>query len=82
MNDQKIKDLLSPRQLQVLTLIAEGETARGAAFILGISQKVARNYKRGAVIRLGGKSITHAVARAVAIGLITVEIDDIEKVHH
>jgi DNA-binding NarL/FixJ family response regulator len=77
-----LKNILSPRQLEVLTLIAEGETVRGAAYKLGISQKVARNYKRAAVIRLGGKSITHAAVKAAALGLIKVDIDDIEKVHH
>jgi DNA-binding CsgD family transcriptional regulator len=61
---------LTPRQRQVLTLLAEGVTARGIAERLGLAETTARNHIRAVLGELGAHSQLEAVARARAQGLV------------
>lgn len=61
---------LTPRQRQVLRLLAEGVTARGIAERLGIAETTARNHIRAVLSELGAHSQIEAVARARAHGLV------------
>ena len=61
---------LTPRQLQVLRLLAEGVTARGIATRLGLAETTVRNHIRAVLGELGAHSQLEAVARARAQGLV------------
>ena len=61
---------LTPRQGQVLRLLAEGVTARGIADRLGLAETTARNHIRAVLGELGAHSQLEAVARARAQGLV------------
>jgi len=61
---------LTPRQRQVLRLLAEGVTARGIAERLGLAETTARNHIRAVLGELGAHSQLEAVARARAQGLV------------
>ena len=64
---------LSPRQRQVLTLVAEGATNRGIAGRLGVTKDVVDNYLAAAMRRLGARNRTHAVVLAWRRGEIELE---------
>lgn len=55
---------IPPRELQVLALVSEGRTVKGAAGVLGISPWTAQNYLRSAYARLGAANQAQAVRRA------------------
>ena len=55
---------LSPRQRQVLSLIAEGVRVREIALRLELSETTVRNHVQGLLQRLGCHSQLEAVARA------------------
>lgn len=55
---------LTPRQLEVVQLLAQGVRAAGIAARLGVSASTARNHIRGALRRLGCHSQLEAVAEA------------------
>ena len=54
---------LTPREIEVLTLIADGHTAAEAADLLGISPKTVENRKQGIFAKLEVQNQAHAVAR-------------------
>ncbi len=55
---------LSPRQRQVLALLASGVRAKEIAGCLGLSQTTVRNHIRSVLRRLGSHSQLEAVAKA------------------
>ena len=55
---------LSPRQQEVLGLMAAGVRVKGIALQLGLSETTVRNHVRGLLQRLGCHSQLEAVARA------------------
>jgi len=61
---------LTPRQRQVLRLLAEGVSARGIADRLGLAETTARNHIRAVLVELEAHSQLEAVARARAQGLV------------
>lgn len=61
---------LSGREIDVLTLLALGMNRAQAADALQISEHTLRSYIESARIKLGAMNTTHAVARAVAGGLV------------
>ncbi|MGH3138036.1 MAG: LuxR C-terminal-related transcriptional regulator [Gaiellaceae bacterium] len=61
---------LTPRQRQVLHLLAEGVTAHGIAERLGVAQTTVRNHIRAILSELGAHSQIEAVARAREHGLV------------
>ena len=62
---------LSKREHQALTWAARGKTASEIAEIMGISYATARSHLEGARRKLACENVTHAVATALAIGLIS-----------
>ena len=64
---------LSPREIDVMTALALGQSRAQAAESLGISESTLRVYVESARHKLGALNTTHAVARAVNLGLIVVE---------
>lgn len=63
---------LSPRETAAITLIARGLSRGQAAAEMGISEHTLRVYIESARHKLGAMNTTHAVARALSLGLIIV----------
>ncbi|MEV8465803.1 LuxR family transcriptional regulator [Fluviibacterium sp. DFM31] len=63
---------LSPREIDTLSLLAVGYSRAQAAESLCISEHTLRVYIESARFKLGAQNTTHAVARAIARGLIVV----------
>jgi PAS domain S-box-containing protein len=61
---------LTPRQLQVLELIADGQPAKAIAGRLGIAVATVRNHIRAILLELGARSQLEAVAQARKRGLL------------
>jgi DNA-binding CsgD family transcriptional regulator len=61
---------LSPREIDVLRLLALGINRSQAAETLAISEHTLRAYVESARLKLDAQNTTHAVARAVASGLV------------
>lgn len=56
---------LTERQIEMLTLVAHGETASGIARLLGISIHTVKNTCQDARMRLGARTLAEAVYRWV-----------------
>ncbi len=63
---------LSPREIDALTMLAAGMNRAQAAEALAISEHTLRVYVEGARFKLGASNTTHAVARALTMGLVVV----------
>ena len=61
---------LSSREIEVLTWSAAGKTSGEIAAILRITERTALAHAINAANKLGASNRTHAVARALALGLI------------
>ncbi|HWI22459.1 MAG TPA: response regulator transcription factor [Baekduia sp.] len=61
---------LSPREKEVLTLIAHGFTADAAGKQLGVSVETVRTHTRNAVRKIDGRNRVHAIAIALRSGEI------------
>ena len=66
-------DTLSPRQREVLRLIAEGRTTKQIAQELGISVKTVETHRAQLMERLGIRDVAGLVRYAILVGLIDVE---------
>ena len=62
---------LSKREHQALSWAARGKTASDIAEIMGVTYQTARSQLEGARRKLDCENVTHSVAKALAIGLIT-----------
>ena len=63
---------LSPRELSAIQHLAKGLSRAQAAAELGISEHTLRVYIEAARHKLGALNTTHAVARALSLGMIIV----------
>jgi DNA-binding NarL/FixJ family response regulator len=61
---------LTPRQLQMVKLIAEGKTMKEAAVIMGISARTAECHKYETMRKLGVKTVARLVQHAISIKLV------------
>lgn len=61
---------LTPREIEVLQLLAAGMTNRGAALALGISEHTVKFHVGSALAKLGARSRTEAVSIAARRGLL------------
>lgn len=64
--------VLSPRELDVLRLVASGLTTKEISDRLGISPKTIENHKQRTFWKLGVQSQAHAVAVAMRAGLLSL----------
>lgn len=60
----------SPREIEVLGLMAEGESTTGAADILHLSEYTVRDYITSVMKKMKARNRTEAVARAIRKGVI------------
>jgi DNA-binding NarL/FixJ family response regulator len=70
--DQPPAEALSPREIDVLELLAEGLSNKGIARRLGISDQTVKFHVASITGKLGAHSRTAAVRLAVRRGLITL----------
>ena len=70
--DQVPMTSLSPRETDALTMLALGMSRAQAAENLSISEHTLRVYIESARFKLAAMNTTHAVARAMAYGLLVV----------
>jgi len=61
---------LTPREIEVLTLLATGKTARQIAHSLGITKRTADAHRQAIIQKLGVSNIASAVAVAIVNGII------------
>ena len=61
--------ILTPRELEVLRLVATGETDRGIADVLYVSRRTVSNHVSSILAKLGVPTRTAAAAYAVRHGL-------------
>lgn len=66
--------LLTPRELEVLTLVAEGYTSQQIANRLVLSVKTVQAHRANIMEKLGLRDITHLVRFAIRHGLIQAEL--------
>lgn len=65
-------DALTPRELEVINLIAEGLPNKNIAGKLGISEHTVKFHVNAILTKLGAQSRTEAVVRATRMGLIAL----------
>jgi len=65
-------DRLSPRELDVLQLVAGGHTNRTIGDMLGISEPTVKSHMSTILVKLGANDRTHAVTLAARRGYISV----------
>lgn len=63
--------ILTPRQLDVIALVAEGRTTEEIARHLELSPHTVKNYLERIYERLGARDRTQAVAMALREGILT-----------
>jgi len=68
--DQQAVDHLTPRQREILQLIAEGRTTKEIASILGVAIKTVETHRTQMMERLNIHEIAGLVRHAIKIGLI------------
>jgi two-component system, NarL family, response regulator NreC len=64
-------DLLSPRELQVLRLVAEGKSSKEVATILKLEHSTIRSYRKTMMKKLGVSNLAGLIQIAVAAGVTT-----------
>ena len=70
--DGRVVGYLSPRESDVLSLLAVGYTRSQAADYLGISSHTVRVYIESARRKVGATNTLHTVARAQSLGLLSL----------
>ena len=69
--DARAADLgLSVRHVQILQLIADGNSTKETARILGIAPKTVHNHLNSIYRLLGTQSLTHAILAALRLEII------------
>lgn len=63
---------LSPREVEAISLLSQGHSRAQIANMLNISEHTLRVYIEGARLKLGAMNTTHAVARAIGWGLVSL----------
>ncbi len=71
-SDEAKQQSLSPREIDVCTLLAMGYSRAQAADSLSISEHTLRVYIESARFKLGASNTIHAIAKALAMGLVVV----------
>jgi DNA-binding NarL/FixJ family response regulator len=72
-NERSALELLTPRQREILQLLAEGGTAKGMARILGISAKTVETHRAQLMERLNIHDVAGLVRFAIRVGLIQAD---------
>ena len=68
--EESLRGTLTPREIEVLTLIARGYTNQKIAHALRLSVSTVKKHLRGVVSKLGVSDRTQAAVRAVELGVL------------
>ena len=68
--DSALTDILTPRQREILQMIAEGRSTKQIALVLNISVKTVESHRAQLMRRLGVQDIASLVRYALRIGLV------------
>ena len=60
---------LSPRELQVLRLVADGKTSKEIATLLSLSEQTVRSYRKTMMRKLGVNNVAGLTQLALSTGL-------------
>jgi len=74
-----IEDITTPltsKEVQILNYIAEGNTNKRIASILGISEQTIKNHVSAILRKLNANDRAHAVFLALRNGWISIEVDN------
>ena len=63
---------LTERELEVLTLVADGNTNRSTAEALGIQEDTVKGHVKSILAKLGAHDRTHAVTVALRLGILSL----------
>ncbi len=75
-NLEEITTPLTPKEVQILTHVAEGNSNKRIANILGISEQTIKNHVSAILRKLNANDRAHAVFIAIRNGLITVQMSE------
>jgi DNA-binding NarL/FixJ family response regulator len=67
---------LTPRELEVLSLMGWGYDAKRVATTLGISWHTSRSYTKNILLKLDAHSALEAVSRAARLGILVHDAED------
>jgi DNA-binding NarL/FixJ family response regulator len=70
---QRIAQFLTPREREVLTRLARGESTASLAKAMGVTRSTARSHVQSVLTKLGVHSQREAVIEAARSGLVSVE---------
>jgi len=73
-------DGLSPRELQVLRLVAEGKTSKDIAVLLDLGLQTVRSYRKTMMKKLGVNNVAGLTQVALAAGLTRFNKNDADSV--
>ncbi len=65
-------DALSPREVQVLRLVAEGKTSKEIATLLDLSEQTVRSYRKTMMRKLGVNNVAGLTQLALSTGLTQI----------
>jgi len=65
---------LSPRELQVLRLVAEGKTSKEIATVLDLSEQTVRSYRKTMMRKLGVNNVAGLTQLALSTGLTQIPV--------
>jgi DNA-binding NarL/FixJ family response regulator len=78
---RSVFDVLSPREREVLQLIAEGKSTKEIAFTLHVSTKTVETHRRQLMNKLNIYTVAELTRYALREGLVTLETRSPEAVH-
>jgi DNA-binding NarL/FixJ family response regulator len=64
-----VLDILSPRELQVLRMVAEGKTSKEIAVMLDLREQTVRSYRKTMMKKLGVNNVAGLTQLALSTGL-------------
>ncbi|MDW8131033.1 MAG: response regulator transcription factor [Bryobacterales bacterium] len=71
-----VLDVLSPRELQVLRLVAEGKTSKEIAAILDLGLQTVRSYRKTMMKKVGASNVAGLTQLALATGLTKLTVPE------
>ena len=72
-----ISELLSPRQCDIVKLIAGGRSNKQIALIIGVTPETVKSHVKNIFIKLSVENRAQAVSRAQSLGLVGFSVEEL-----
>ncbi|WP_313178459.1 response regulator transcription factor [Stenotrophomonas sp.] len=72
-------DALSPREIEILVLVAAGSSNKRIGDQLGISEQTVKAHMKNAMSKLGARDRTHAVTLSLQRGILSLGDDSVDR---